>query len=98
MTSVSFKFLILASAILFASCGIIPKKEGIKTLVLLDNWAIIETHSIFFDTLKHNGHTVMFDMINPAPQIKYYEEYFFDNIILMAPSVRGRYTLKYNYI
>ena len=28
-------------------------------------------------------------MANPAPSIKYYEEYFFDNIILMAPSVRG---------
>lgn len=61
--------------------------------MLLDNWATIETHSIFFETLKQNGHSIMFEMVSPAPQIKYYEEFYFDNIILMAPSVRGKVSL-----
>ena len=74
----------------FTFGGILPSKHGIKTLVLLDNWATIETHSIFFETLrKDGGHTLQFEMASSGPQIKYYEEYFFDNIILMAPSVRG---------
>jgi hypothetical protein len=35
-------------------------------------------------------------MVKPAPNIKYFEEYFFDNIILMAPSTRGKNILKTN--
>jgi hypothetical protein len=92
MSSVSSKFLILCiSLLLTVNCGIIPQKQGIKTLVLLDNWATIETHSIFFDSLRLDGHSLQFEMIKPAPAIKYFEEYYFDNIILMAPSTRGNY-------
>jgi len=58
-------------------------------LVLLDSWATIETHSFFFETLKKvGGHTLTFEMTSNNFQIKYYEEYFYDNIILMAPSIR----------
>ena len=49
----------LVFAVLFlsmASSNIFKKKEGIQTLVLLDDWAVIETHSIFFDSLKKDGH------------------------------------------
>ena len=69
--------------------GVIPKKDGINTLILLDDWSIVETHSIFFDSLKNDGHSLLFEMVNPPPAIKYYEEYFYDNIILMAPSTKG---------
>jgi hypothetical protein len=72
--------------------GVLPSKQGIRTLVLLDSWATIETHSIFFDTLRRDGgHTLQFEMASSSVQIKYYQEYFFDNIILMAPSVRGKH-------
>jgi hypothetical protein len=74
---------------MLANCGIITKREGTKTLVLLDNWATLETHSIFFETLKKDGHELQFEMVKPAPNIKYFEEYYFDNIVLMAPSARG---------
>lgn len=67
MTSVSSIFLILFAFVFITNCGIIPKKEGIKTLVLLDNWATIETHSIFFESLKQSGHSILFEMVNPAP-------------------------------
>ena len=82
--------LVLLLALTQVSAGILPTKQGIRTLVLLDSWATIETHSIFFDTLRRDGgHTLQFEMASAGPQIKYYQEYFFDNIILMAPSVRG---------
>ena len=39
--------------------------------------------------LKQTGHTLTFEMIQPTPpQMKYSEDYFFDNIVLMAPGVR----------
>lgn len=34
-----------------AHAGLISEEEIIKTLVVLDNWATIETHSVFFDHL-----------------------------------------------
>ena len=66
------------------------KKEGIQTLVLVDDWSLLESHSLFFDNLRKDGHAISFESANPPPNIKYYESYFYDNIILMAPSVKGR--------
>jgi len=70
--------------------SLIPKEEGIKTLVLLDDWATLDTHSIFFESLRRDGHNLVFEGANPPPQIKYFDNYFYDNIILMAPSVKGK--------
>ncbi|CDW86938.1 dolichyl-diphosphooligosaccharide--protein glycosyltransferase 48 kda subunit-like [Stylonychia lemnae] len=68
---------------------VIPKKSGIQTLVLLDDYSIVESHSIFFDSLQRDGHVLQYEMISSnTPTIKYYEEYYYDNIILMAPSVK----------
>lgn len=76
---------------MMAKAEVLPKKAGISTLVLLDDYAIVETHSIFFDSLTKDGHNLQYEMISPsAPPIKYYEEYYYDNIILMAPSVKGK--------
>ena len=72
-----------------AFSSVMPYKDNKKTLVLLDSWATIETHSIFFDILKRSGHTLTFEMAtNNPPEIKYYEEYFFNNMIIMAPSIK----------
>lgn len=88
----------ISSAALFAAllllaptsfAGLAPKKEGIQTLVLLDDWATIESHSTFFEGLRKDGHVLKFETANPPPPVKYYESYFYDNIILMAPSVKG---------
>jgi len=62
-----------------------------KTLVVLDNWATIETHSVFFEALRMRGQDLEFQMITPTPKIKYYDEYFYDNIILMAPGAKGNH-------
>jgi len=72
-----------------ALAGVITHKDGLQTLVLLDNWAYIETHSVFFDILKRDGgHTLTFNMITEPFSIKYAEDTYFDNIILMATSAR----------
>jgi hypothetical protein len=41
-----------------------------------------------FDTLKKDGHNLVFENAYPGPQIKYYDEFFYDNIIMMAPGVK----------
>ncbi len=69
--------------------GLIPQKEGIQTLVLLDDWATVETHSAFFESLRKDGHSLLFENANPPPPIKYFDSFFYDNIILMAPSTKG---------
>ena len=41
-----------------------------KTLVLVDDWAILETHSIFFDHIKKMGagnHTLEFQLLSGKP-------------------------------
>jgi oligosaccharyltransferase complex subunit beta len=81
--------LVVALLLSLVSAEVLPKREGIQTLVLLDDWSVVETHSIFFDSLKNDGHLIDFQMASPAPSIKYYEKYFYDNIILMAPSIKG---------
>jgi len=80
------KFLILGTVLALAH---VAYSATYKTLVLLDDWATIETHSIFFDSLRSKGQDLQFEMITPVPAIRYYEEYYHDNIILMAPSVKG---------
>ena len=39
------------------NAGLISEEEVTKTLVVLDNWATVETHSMFFAHLKDTlGH------------------------------------------
>jgi hypothetical protein len=83
----------LAIALLlgFASSQVLPTKNGIQTLVLLDDYQVVESHSIFFHSLQRDGHVLHYEMIAPsAPYIKFWDDYHYDNIILMAPSVKGK--------
>jgi len=36
--------------------------------------------------LRGDGHVLTFKTVNDKPEIKYYDDFFYDNIILMAPS------------
>ena len=87
-------FIAAISAILFVpqtSGKLISEDVQVKTLVLLDNWGTVETHSIFFDHLsKTIGHEIEYVMANQVDlSVKHYDQYYYDNIILMAPSIRG---------
>ncbi|CAL7942522.1 unnamed protein product [Xylocopa violacea] len=61
---------------------------GGPTLVLLDNLAIKETHSIFFKTLQDSGYTLTFKLADDANlQLSKYGEYMYQHLIIFAPSV-----------
>ena len=77
----------LAAAV---SAKFISEETETKTLVLLDNWATVETHSVMFDHLKNKiGHKVEFAMADVGPSIvKHYDEFYWDNILIMAPSMK----------
>ena len=48
----------------------VQEKSQNKTLVLVDTWATIETHSIFFEHIKTMGggnHTLEFKLISGKP-------------------------------
>lgn len=64
--------------------------------MLLDSWATVETHSLFFEHVRKMGsgnHTLEFKLISGSPnedvKLQQFEKYYYDNIILMAPSVRS---------
>ncbi|XP_055913857.1 dolichyl-diphosphooligosaccharide--protein glycosyltransferase 48 kDa subunit [Eupeodes corollae] len=59
-----------------------------ETLVLLDNLAIRETHSIFFKTLQERGFKLTFKLADDAGLVvSKYGEYLYKNLIIFAPSV-----------
>jgi hypothetical protein len=68
------KVLIGASQLLSAlaaSPGFIKAEKKTKTLVLLDSWATIETHSHMFDYLRESlGHEVSFEMMESKISLK----------------------------
>lgn len=58
------------------------------TLVLLDNLAIKETHSIFFRTLQDGGYTLTFKLADDANlQLEKYGEYLYKHLIIFAPTI-----------
>ena len=63
--------------------------------MLVDTWATLETHSIFFEHIQNMGgqnHSLEYKLIsgaNDKVEIQAYNKYFYDNIILMAPTVSG---------
>ncbi|OXU17865.1 hypothetical protein TSAR_013678 [Trichomalopsis sarcophagae] len=61
---------------------------GGPTLVLLDNLAIKETHSIFFKTLQDSGYTLSFKLADDANLLlSKYGEYLYKHLIIFAPTV-----------
>ena len=73
-------------------CGLISEDTATKTLVIVDDWATVETHSIFFDHIGKGklGHEIEFAMANKGPQgkVKHHDAYYFDNIVMMSPSTK----------
>ncbi|KAL3206910.1 hypothetical protein MRX96_039861 [Rhipicephalus microplus] len=74
---------------LFAFSVLLPYvRGGGETLVLLDNLAIKETHSIFFKSLQDRGFKLTFKSADdPSLSLKKYGEYLYKHLILFSPSV-----------
>ena len=58
-----------------------------KSLVLLDDWHSLETHSIFWDQIRSLNIELDFKIIDdPSIQLTYYGEYIYQSIIFFAPT------------
>ena len=80
------KLFISVALILFASSE--AAKTGKKTLVLLENYSIKDTHSIFFEDLKLRGYQLTFKLADdPNLALSKYGEYLYEGLIVFAPSV-----------
>ncbi|KAK3590814.1 hypothetical protein CHS0354_038700 [Potamilus streckersoni] len=59
-----------------------------RTLVLVDNWTIRETHSIFFRSLKERGFDLTFKTADDTSlSLVKYGEFLYDNLVIFSPSV-----------
>lgn len=66
----------------------LSKAEPGETLVLLDNLAIRETHSMFFRGLQDRGYRLTFKLADDANLVlSKYGEFLYKHLILFAPSV-----------
>ncbi|BFZ23263.1 hypothetical protein BsWGS_26302 [Bradybaena similaris] len=72
--------------VLFAVCS--ASVPGKRTLVLVDNWSLRETHSIFFKSLREYGYDLTFKTADDASlALVKYGEFLYDNLVLFSPSV-----------
>lgn len=59
-----------------------------RTLVVVDNLSVKDTHSIFFKSLTERGHVLNFvDKDTQHIELQKYGEYLYDNLVLFAPRV-----------
>ncbi|XP_064643325.1 dolichyl-diphosphooligosaccharide--protein glycosyltransferase 48 kDa subunit-like [Lineus longissimus] len=59
-----------------------------KTLVLVHNWSIRETHSIFFRSLRDRGFDLTFKTADDSSlALVKYGEFLYDHLVIFAPSV-----------
>ncbi|XP_011355818.1 dolichyl-diphosphooligosaccharide--protein glycosyltransferase 48 kDa subunit [Pteropus vampyrus] len=64
------------------------RSSGPRTLVLLDNLNLRETHSLFFRSLKDRGFELTFKTADdPSLSLIKYGEFLYDNLIIFSPSV-----------
>ncbi|KAI0219947.1 Dolichyl-diphosphooligosaccharide--protein glycosyltransferase 48 kDa subunit [Lamellibrachia satsuma] len=80
-------------ALVFLLAGVLiclsAVNAGGKMLVLLDNWAIKETHSIFFRSLKSRGFDITFKKADDSTlALMKYGEFLYEHVILFSPSVK----------
>merc|ERR1711976_95312 len=77
-----------AGLVVFFLAAISAVFAGKRTLVLVDNWSIRETHSIFFRSLRDDGFDLTFKQADDSNlALVKYGEYLYDNLVLFSPSV-----------
>ena len=75
-------------AMIMCSFSAINCVENPRVLVLLDNFAIKESHSTFFKSLTDMGFSLTYKTADdPSIVLKKYGAFLFDHLILFSPSV-----------
>lgn len=78
----------LGTGLLLLLAAAAAVSAGGRTLVLVDNWAIRETHSIFFKSLRDRGFDLTFKLADDSSlALVKYGEFLYDQLVLFAPSV-----------
>ncbi|XP_016947958.1 dolichyl-diphosphooligosaccharide--protein glycosyltransferase 48 kDa subunit [Drosophila biarmipes] len=78
---------LLVFVLAIAHCQAVLETDA-NTLVLLDNLAIRETHSIFFKSLQDRGFKLTYKLADDSSLLlSKYGEYLYKNVIIFAPSV-----------
>ncbi len=79
----------LSLSLVLFSCSLLDAASSRKkTLVLLENLSIKDTHSVFLDDLKARGYQLTFKMADDSNlALSKYGEYLYSNLIVFAPSV-----------
>lgn len=63
-----------------------------RTLVLVDNSNIRETHSVFFKSLQDRGYTLTIKSADDSSlELIKFGEFLYENLIIFAPSVEGNF-------
>ena len=74
-----------------ALAGFLDEVKQTQTLVVLDSWATVETHSTMFGYLEQSlNHELTFEMADAKIKLIEHDEWKYDNIVFMAPSVKGK--------
>ncbi|XP_030380730.1 dolichyl-diphosphooligosaccharide--protein glycosyltransferase 48 kDa subunit [Scaptodrosophila lebanonensis] len=82
-----WKTLLIALVLATHNCNAVLETDA-NTLVLLDNLAIRETHSLFFKSLHDRGFKITYKLADDAGLLlSRYGEYLYKNVIIFAPSV-----------
>eukprot|EP00744_Colponema_vietnamica_P003219 GILI01004968.1.p1 GENE.GILI01004968.1~~GILI01004968.1.p1 ORF type:complete len:425 (+),score=163.19 GILI01004968.1:46-1320(+) len=77
--------LLLVCAALLAVA--VVAQHGTRTLVIMDDNSVQNSHSTFFKDLESRGHKLTYKVAGDSSlKLKEYGEYLFDNIVLFAPS------------
>ncbi|TMW43383.1 hypothetical protein DOY81_011536 [Sarcophaga bullata] len=81
-----WKYFLLLFALVNYSNAVL--QTDADTLVLLDNLAIRETHSMFFKSLQERGFKLTYKLADDASLVlSRYGEYLYKNLVIFAPSV-----------
>ena len=64
--------------------------QGKRVLALLDDTALKNTHSLFFNSLSSRGYQITYSAANaPGLAIKDWDVYLYDKIIVFASNIPG---------
>ncbi|CAN1814248.1 Dolichyl-diphosphooligosaccharide--protein glycosyltransferase 48 kDa subunit [Linum perenne] len=92
MAKLAIFFSLTLSLLPFLSLSFSPESPSDRRiLVLLDDFSLKSSHSIYFTSLKSRGFDLEFKLADdPKLALQRYGQYLYDGLILFAPSVESK--------
>jgi len=93
MSKLIFIFLFLAFIPLLCTSFTPERPSDRRVLVLLDDFAVKSSHSLFFNSLKSRGFDLHFHLADdPKIALQRYGQYLYDALILFSPTVEREFS------